>query len=346
MKLIDPGAINLSIYSSNEITETLNLQDIYKFGSNITRTDGSKLTDTYKYRLQFTPKDNNYNIEVYRATVSYKHKTTKAILKTESLLKNTDGFILNASGTLTSASVNKNINSINNMVTSSHLTNVDKGGFTIRNGYTNGSGTININGYGNQTLIFMSNCEMSEINRSDIITKGCLWKDNELILRTDYDGYKEITIEIEANKFAFTLNTDTVLNFYMFDYDNNKYMPYSISGAGSVFETKQTLVPRKIKMFLNKELKLELNNKSRYYPSKMGVNFCGYRIYDGYRLIRNGSKRKIKKRIKKWKKDNNMGCLDRKKMMLSFNSWSSHIRHANSYHIYQKIYREIENIMF
>ena len=48
----------------------------------------------------------------------------------------------------------------------------------------------------------------------------------------------------------------------------------------------------------------------------------------------------------KWKKDNNMGCLDRKKMMLSFNSWSSHIRHANSYHIYQKIYREIENIMF
>lgn len=109
---------------------------------------------------------------------------------------------------------------------------------------------------------------------------------------------------------------------------------------------KFRIVMGKIKMFLNKELKLELNNKSRYYPSKMGVNFCGYRIYDGYRLIRNSSKRKIKKRIKKWKKDKNMGCLDRKKMMISFNSWSSHIRHANSYHIYQKIYREIENIMF
>ncbi len=111
-------------------------------------------------------------------------------------------------------------------------------------------------------------------------------------------------------------------------------------------QEKCRIVMEKIKMFLNKELKLELNNKSRYYPSKMGVNFCGYRIYDGYRLIRNSSKRKIKKRIKKWKKDKNMGCLDRKKMMISFNSWSSHIRHANSYHIYQKIYREIENIMF
>lgn len=109
---------------------------------------------------------------------------------------------------------------------------------------------------------------------------------------------------------------------------------------------KFRIVMGKIKKFLINELKLELNSKSRYYPSEMGVNFCGYRIYDGYRLIRNGSKRKIKKRIKKWKKDNNMGCLDRKKMMLSFNSWSSHIRHANSYHIYQKIYIEIENIMF
>lgn len=109
---------------------------------------------------------------------------------------------------------------------------------------------------------------------------------------------------------------------------------------------KCRIVMGKIKKFLIIELKLELNSKSRYYPSEMGVDFCGYRIYDGYRLIRNGSKRKIKKRIKKWKKDNNMGCLDRKKMMLSFNSWSSHIRHANSYHIYQKIYREIENIMF
>ena len=66
----------------------------------------------------------------------------------------------------------------------------------------------------------------------------------------------------------------------------------------------------------------------------------------GYMMGIDGSKRKIKKRIKKWKKDNNMGCLDRKKMMISFNSWSSHIRHANSYHIYQNIYREIENIMF
>ena len=274
MKIIDPGAINLSIYSSNEVTETLKLQDVYKFGTDITRTDGSKITDAYRYRLQFVPKNNNYNIEIYRATVAYRHKTTKAILKTESLLKNTNGFVLNSSGTLTSTSISKIINNINNMVTSNYLTNVDKGGFTIRNGYTNGSGTINTNGYGNQTITFTSNCEMSDLAHSDIVTKGCLWRDNDLILRTDYDGYKEITIDIEANKFSFTLNTDTTLDFYMFDYENNKYIPHSISGAGSVFETEETLAPRKIKMFLKLKNMIEVslgNFKYNNYTIKLSA---------------------------------------------------------------------------
>lgn len=140
----------------------------------------------------------------------------------------------------------------------------------------------------------------------------------------------------------------SILDRYVKEVLKVKYYVRYMDDMVILLSTKEEcrIVMEKIKMFLNKELKLELNNKSRYYPSKMGVNFCGYRIYDGYRLIRNSSKRKIKKRIKKWKKDKNMGCLDRKKMMISFNSWSSHIRHANSYHIYQKIYREIENIMF
>ena len=140
----------------------------------------------------------------------------------------------------------------------------------------------------------------------------------------------------------------SILDRYVKEVLKVKYYVRYMDDMVILLSTKEKfrIVMGKIKKFLINELKLELNSKSRYYPSEMGVNFCGYRIYDGYRLIRNGSKRKIKKRIKKWKKDNNMGCLDRKKMMISFNSWSSHIRHANSYHIYQKIYREIENIMF
>ena len=130
----------------------------------------------------------------------------------------------------------------------------------------------------------------------------------------------------------------SILDRYVKEVLKVKYYVRYMDDMVILLSTKEKcrIVMGKIKKFLINELKLELNSKSRYYPSEMGVNFCGYRIYDGYRLIRNSSKRKIKKRIKKWKKDNNMGCLDRKKMLLSFNSWSSHIRHANSYRIYQK----------
>ncbi len=41
--------------------------------------------------------------------------------------------------------------------------------------------------------------------------------------------------------------------------------------------------------FLKKNLELELNEKSRYYPNKMGVNFCGYRIWPTHRLLRTNS---------------------------------------------------------
>ena len=184
-----------------------------------------------------------------------------------------------------------------------------------------------------------------KIMNSFVSDKKILWLTKIFIYDDEID--KGIPIGNYTSQYFANIYL-SILDRYVKEVLKVKYYVRYMDDMVILLSTKEEcrIVMEKIKMFLNKELKLELNNKSRYYPSKMGVNFCGYRIYDGYRLIRNGSKRKIKKRIKKWKKDNNMGCLDRKKMMISFNSWSSHIRHANSYHIYQKIYREIENIMF
>ena len=43
------------------------------------------------------------------------------------------------------------------------------------------------------------------------------------------------------------------------------------------------LALEKIREFLNKNLKLELNNKTQIFKSSQGVNFCGYKINE-YRL--------------------------------------------------------------
>ena len=61
-------------------------------------------------------------------------------------------------------------------------------------------------------------------------------------------------------------------------------------------------VKQQIELFLKEHLHLELNNKSRFYPYKMGVNFCGYRIFTTHKLLRTNSKKKIYRNVKKWNK--------------------------------------------
>ena len=66
----------------------------------------------------------------------------------------------------------------------------------------------------------------------------------------------------------------------------------------------------KIKNILNDKLCLELNKKSRYYPSDMEIIFCGYKIYETHILIKNSNKYRIKKIIKKCKNDNSKSIND------------------------------------
>lgn len=104
-------------------------------------------------------------------------------------------------------------------------------------------------------------------------------------------------------------------------------------------ETKEEAryLMEKIKKFINVELHLELNSKSQFYPSAMGVNFCGYRIFSTHRLLRTNSKKKIKKKIKKWNKKFEEGTLDLEQAMQSLNSWKGHISHCNSYTLEKKV---------
>lgn len=88
--------------------------------------------------------------------------------------------------------------------------------------------------------------------------------------------------------------------------------------------------------FLNTNLKLKLNNKTKYYPYKMGVDFCGYRIFTTHILLRNSSKKKIKKNVKKWN-EKYKKALNLPLTMCQLNSWLGHSSHCNSYKLQQKI---------
>lgn len=97
----------------------------------------------------------------------------------------------------------------------------------------------------------------------------------------------------------------------------------------------------KIKEYVETKRKLELNDKSRYFPNKMGLDFCGFRIYESHRLLRKRAKQTIKKNIKKWNKFYEHDILDLKTTLLQWNSWIAHSNHANSYHFQKKMYDSI-----
>ena len=105
---------------------------------------------------------------------------------------------------------------------------------------------------------------------------------------------------------------------------------------------KETCIKYKniISTFLKDALHLELNSKSRYFPNKMGVNFCGYRIFSTHKLLRNSSKKKIKRHVKKWNTLYKQNNLDIPHTLLRINSWLGHSSFCNSYNLQKKILRK------
>jgi len=104
-------------------------------------------------------------------------------------------------------------------------------------------------------------------------------------------------------------------------------------------KTKEECINLKtnISQFLAQRLHLELNDKSRYYPNKMGVNFCGYRIFPTHKLLRTNSKKKIKRNVKRWNHLYNSNKLNFSYTLQSINSWLGHSSHCNSYNLQNKI---------
>ena len=97
----------------------------------------------------------------------------------------------------------------------------------------------------------------------------------------------------------------------------------------------------KIEKFIHNKLQLELNKKSKYYPSKLGCNFCGYIIYETHILLRKRFKNKSKRNINKWNKLYLEKRLDIHNVQTRWNSVLAHASHANSYNFMIFLYNKI-----
>lgn len=139
---------------------------------------------------------------------------------------------------------------------------------------------------------------------------------------------------IYLNELDQYIKKDLKIKYYI------RYMDDFIIMCQTKEEAK--VLKEKINNFIIKNLNLKLNQKTNYYPNKMGVNFCGYRIYETHILLRERCKKKINKNIKKWNKLYQQDDFDILKVRSQFNSWLAHSKHADSYKFRNKVLNKLE----
>ena len=90
--------------------------------------------------------------------------------------------------------------------------------------------------------------------------------------------------------------------------------------------------------YVESTLGLRLNeNKTKHFPINQGVNTIGYKIYTTHMLLRNESKKKIKRKIRAMPGLILEGKMTIEKAEQILNSWKGHAEHGDSYNFIQSL---------
>lgn len=120
-------------------------------------------------------------------------------------------------------------------------------------------------------------------------------------------------------------------------------LKYYVRYADDVFivvenKVKAQEVLELMRVFINKELHLDLNEKkSKIFPINQGVNGIGYKIYTTHMLLKNDSKKKIKRKVKAMPELIISEQITVEKAEQMLNSWKGHADYACSYHFIESL---------
>ena len=98
-----------------------------------------------------------------------------------------------------------------------------------------------------------------------------------------------------------------------------------------------------IRVYADNCLNLSLNpKKSKVFPLAQGVNSIGFKIHPTHRLLRNDSKKRVKRKIKKMPHLINEGCMTIEKANQMLGSWTGHAMYGCSLNFIQKLLRMVD----
>lgn len=92
--------------------------------------------------------------------------------------------------------------------------------------------------------------------------------------------------------------------------------------------------------FLEKNLCLNLHpKKSVVLLAKLGVNFCGFRIFKYYRRLRKGNIKLFVRRMKKQREQFRKGQIEIRDVSNSLQCWIAHASYGNTYNLRRRLFR-------
>lgn len=120
-------------------------------------------------------------------------------------------------------------------------------------------------------------------------------KDNEFRVGIPIGNYtSQFFANIYMNELDQYIKQQLKVKYYV------RYMDDGILVLENKQKAKEIL--EKIEIFVKENLNLQLNKKTTYFPIRVGVIFCGYKIYTTHKLLKRANIKRMKKRIKNWNK--------------------------------------------
>lgn len=165
--------------------------------------------------------------------------------------------------------------------------------------------------------------------------KKVLWLTKVFIDSVDNPGIpvgsytSQFFANVYLNELDYFVKHELKIKYYV------RYMDDFILILNDKDKAKEIL--KLVTEFIHGRLKLKLNDKTQIFPLKNGVNFCGYKIKTTHMLIRDSSKRRIKRKLKRFqiKYKNNEMTLN--EIHASLASWIGYAQKASSKNLIETI---------
>jgi retron-type reverse transcriptase len=162
--------------------------------------------------------------------------------------------------------------------------------------------------------------------------EGVLWLIN-VILRHEYHGngirkgnrFSQLAANVFLAEMDFYLKVKNQTPYYI------RYMDDIIILDNS--KMKLRAVQNKLEKFLNKRLRLTLNNKTKIDDCKNGIDFVGYRIFPKNKVIKKQSMNRTRTVLCAWR----CGKMNDERFLASIGSRCGHATGTASYKFYLKI---------